>query len=134
MCLSKSKYEQSYTIISMRFPLRVTFGGNCCASGELLLPAHLNVNTTVCCPKFASNLQYYITLNTQRNIPKCGPYSVLMCTSGGFAVAFWMTRNNLVTISITCPVWKIKSPFLRPISDYKKKKLQFRLTTCDTVF
>lgn len=53
-------------MISMRFPFRVTFGGSCCASGEPLLPAHLNVNTTVCCPKFASNLQYYITLNTKK--------------------------------------------------------------------
>lgn len=46
-------------------------------------------------------------------------YSVLIWTSGGFAVAFCITKNNFVTISITWPVWNTKSPFLRPISDWK---------------
>lgn len=50
-------------------------------------------------------------------------HSVLMWTSGGFAVAFCITKNNFVTISITWPVWKTKSPFLRPISDWKNKQL-----------
>lgn len=38
-------------------------------------------------------------------------HSVAMLTSGGLPVAFWTTKNNFVTISITCPVWKTKSPF-----------------------
>lgn len=46
-------------------------------------------------------------------------YSVFTWMSGGFPVAFWITKNIFVTISITCPVWKIKSPFFFPSSDCK---------------
>lgn len=49
-------------------------------------------------------------------------HSVLIWTSGGFAVAFCITKNNFVTISMTWPVWNTKSPFLRPISDWKSLK------------
>ena len=52
----------------------------------------LNWKVTECVPKLASNC-------------------VLMFTLGGFPVAFCTTRNSLVTISITWPVWKTKSPF-----------------------
>ena len=43
-----------------------------------------------------------------------------MFTAGGFPVAFWTTRNSLVTISMTWPVWKTKSPFLFTASDDKQ--------------
>lgn len=38
-------------------------------------------------------------------------YSVVILTSGGLPLAFWTTKNSFVTISITWPVWKTKSPF-----------------------
>lgn len=69
--------------------------------------AHLNVSTTVCWPKFASKLrkEYRDNLiyrpNRDRLFVRVQTYSVLMCTSGGLAVAFCTTRNSLVTISMT---------------------------------
>ena len=44
-------------------------------------------------------------------VPKLASNWVLMLTLGGFPVAFCTTRKSLVTISITWPVWKTKSPF-----------------------
>lgn len=38
-------------------------------------------------------------------------YSGAIFTSGALPTAFWITRNSLVTISITWPVWNTKSPF-----------------------
>ena len=50
--------------------------------------------------------------------PKLASNSVATLTCGGFPVAFWTTRNNLVTISITWPVWNTKSPLrLMPSED-----------------
>ena len=45
-------------------------------------------------------------------VPKFASNWVLILTAGGFPVAFWTTRNSFVTISMTWPVWKTKSPFL----------------------
>lgn len=58
---------------------------------------------------------------------------MLMCTSGGLAVAFCTTRNSFVTISITWQVWKTKSPFLRVISDWLETKMGWFITAY-TVF
>ena len=55
---------------------------------------------TECVPKFASNC-------------------VAMLTAGGLPVAFCTTRNSLVTISITCPVWNTKSPFRLTASELR---------------
>ena len=50
--------------------------------------------------------------------PKLASNSVAILTCGGFPVAFCTTRNNLVTISMTWPVWKTKSPLrLMPSED-----------------
>lgn len=88
---------------SIRFPFLATRVCPCPECGISVKAPHLKVNTTVCCPKFASN-------------------SVLMWISGGLDVAFWITKNNFVTISITCPVWNTKSPFFLPNSDWKLRE------------
>lgn len=40
--------------------------------------------------------------------------------SSGLLLAFWHTRNNLVTTSMIWPVCSIKSPRLRSSSDEKR--------------
>lgn len=50
-------------------------------------------------------------INQIANDPFLIAYSVLILISGAFPTAFCTTRNNFVTISITWPVWKTKSPF-----------------------
>ena len=61
----------------------------------------LNWKVTECVPKLASNW-------------------VLILTAGGLPVAFCTTRNSLVTISMTWPVWKTKSPFLLTASEERQ--------------
>ena len=61
----------------------------------------LNWNVTECVPKLASNW-------------------VLILTAGGLPVAFCTTRKSLVTISMTWPVWKTKSPFLLTASEERQ--------------
>ena len=91
------------------------------------LPSHFQINSQLdlsplsvrfpmswLWPKHTLNdwLQWF-TLNWKVTecVPKLASNCVLMFTLGGFPVAFCTTRNSLVTISITWPVWKTKSPF-----------------------
>ena len=53
-------------------------------------------------------------------VPKLASNWVLMLTVGGLPVAFCTTRKSLVTISMTCPVWKTKSPFLFTASEERQ--------------
>lgn len=103
-------------------------------------PVLLKLIMTVCWPKLASKLkkkhrgrrESFVDLKHNNNlswllagggkksfaIKKAQQtHSELMVISGGFPVAFCMTRNIFVTISMTCPVWNTKSPFFRPSSD-----------------
>lgn len=96
-----------HTSTSILFPFLNTLIWPLCTSGS---PVHLNVNVTICPPKFASNLQ------TNRSplffqAKKAATHSVKTLTSGAFPTAFWTTKKSFVTISITCPVWNTKSPF-----------------------
>ena len=54
----------------------------------------------------------FLKLKVTEPAPKLASNSVAMLTCGGLPVAFCTTRNNLVTISMTWPVCKTKSPFL----------------------
>ena len=59
-----------------------------------------------------------LKLNVTLPAPKLASNSVEILTWGGFPVAFCTTRNNLVTISMTWPVWNTKSPLrLMPSED-----------------
>ena len=53
-------------------------------------------------------------------VPKLASNWVLILTAGGLPVAFCTTRNSLVTISMTWPVWKTKSPFLLTASEERQ--------------
>jgi len=89
-----------HTSTSILFPLLTSFtcpGTTSCPAA----PPVLNWKVTECVPKFASNW-------------------VLILTRGGFPVAFCTTRNSLVTISITCPVWNTKSPFRLTASEERQ--------------
>lgn len=58
-----------------------------------------------------------LKLKVTEPAPKLASNSVERFTCGGFPVAFCTTKNSLVTISMTWPVWRTKSPFLLIPSD-----------------
>ena len=54
----------------------------------------------------------FLKLKVTEPAPKLASNSVAILTCGGLPVAFCTTKNSLVTISMTWPVCKTKSPFL----------------------
>lgn len=111
----------NHMMISMRSLLRVIF--NC---GELSAACasfnpddNLNDKVTVWLLNITSNL-WERKIKIKTHMKSCWfkkNYSESMHISGCRPVAFWITKNSFVITSITCAVWKTKSPFFRPSSD-----------------
>ena len=92
---------------------------------SMLEPAHPHQNITDprCFtenPENTRKIKLALNWKVTEWVPKLASNWVLMLTVGGLPVAFCTTRKSLVTISMTCPVWKTKSPFLFTASEERQ--------------